>query len=175
MPAPPLHPRVGQLGRRGARAAAPPCAARGRNPLLDGTWGRERFVGAPDGGAGSSQHGASTVVSSWVLGAGLRLRVRHWCRRHRESCSHVMGTRRCGSAQGGGEEQRWGCWGGSALRVASSRPGGGLSAPRTPRAQQPHGCVYALLRCLRCLVISGAMLEREDTQKGVTGRGGLLE
>ena len=33
-------------------------------------------MGAPDGGAGSSQHGASTVVSSRVLGAGLRLRVR---------------------------------------------------------------------------------------------------
>ena len=82
-------------------------------------------MGAPDGGAGSSQHGASTVVSSWVLGADLRLRVRHWCRRHRGSCSHVNGLVRGRSAQGGGEEQRWGCWGGSALRVASSRPGGG--------------------------------------------------
>jgi len=39
VPAPPLHPRVGPLGRRGARTTAPPCAARGRNPLLDGTWG----------------------------------------------------------------------------------------------------------------------------------------
>ena len=39
LPAPPLHPRIGPLGRRGARAAAPPWAARGRNPLLDGTSG----------------------------------------------------------------------------------------------------------------------------------------
>jgi hypothetical protein len=82
-------------------------------------------VGAPDGGAGSSQHGASTVVSFWVLGAGLRLHVRHWCRRHHGVRSRALRHVRCGSAQGGGEEQRWGCWGGSALRVASSRPGGG--------------------------------------------------
>ena len=39
VPAPPLHPRVGPEGRRGARAAAPPSAARGRNPLLDETSG----------------------------------------------------------------------------------------------------------------------------------------
>ena len=47
-------------------------------------------MAAPDGGAGSSQHGASTVVSSRVLGAGLRLRVRHWCRRHREARSRAL-------------------------------------------------------------------------------------
>ena len=39
MPAPPLQPRVGSVGRRGARAAAPPCAACGRNPLFDGSSG----------------------------------------------------------------------------------------------------------------------------------------
>ena len=78
-------------------------------------------MGAPDGGAGSSQHGASTVVSSWVLGADLRLRVRHWCRRHRGSCSHVMGSGEADQRRAGGRSNGGGA--GEGRRCASRHLG----------------------------------------------------
>jgi len=79
-------------------------------------------LGAPDGGTGSSHHGASTVVSSRLLGAGLRLRVRNWCRRHRGARSRALRARVVWISAGMGEGATVGVLGriGAARRIISA-------------------------------------------------------
>ena len=57
-----------------------------------------------------------------------------------------------GTAQGGGEERRWGCWRGFALRLAASRHGGAVGKEKDPEGcgegQGPGGCTGPLISAL---------------------------
>jgi hypothetical protein len=79
-------------------------------------------LGAPDGSAGSSQRGASTVVSSRELGAGLHWRVRHWCRRHHGARSRALRARAVWICAGRGGGATVGVLGrvGAARRIISA-------------------------------------------------------
>ena len=96
-------------------------------------------MGAPDGSAGSSQRGASTVVSSRELGAGLHWRVRHWCRRHHGARSRALRARAVWICAGRGGGATVGVLGrvGAAQPIADIEMGRGVPWPEACDHTQP--------------------------------------